>query len=75
MSGYYPLTTLRALLGQTSARAGRVVRLVGSSVQVATAAGLVQAQSGGASLTVGQAVTVRDGMAYPSAKAGARYAL
>jgi hypothetical protein len=75
MSGYYPLTTLKALLGQTSARAGRVVRIAGNGVQVATAAGLVHAQGSGAALTVGQAVTVRDGVVYPCAQAGARYAL
>jgi uncharacterized RmlC-like cupin family protein len=74
VSGYYPLTQLRALLGPASARRGQVVRIIGSSVQVATAAGLVQAQAV-AGLSVGQSVMVRDGVAYPSAQAGARYAL
>lgn len=75
MSGHYPLTALRGLLGTTASRRGCVVRMVGSGVQVATATGLVQAQASAAGLIVGQAVTVRDGVAYPAAQAGERYAL
>lgn len=70
----YPLHTLRALLRTSSARRGVVVRVAGTAVQIATASGLVRAQASG-TLSVGQSVNVRDGVADPAATAGQRYAV
>lgn len=70
---HYPLATLRALIAPSAVRRGVVVSIKGSAVQVATASGLATAQASG--LVVGQSVTVRDGVAYPAAQAGERYAL
>lgn len=74
MSATHPLLELRRLLTSETERRGRVVRLEGRQVTIATASGILTAQSG-ASLHLGQAVSVRDGTAYPVAAPSAVYAL
>jgi hypothetical protein len=74
MSGQFPLQQLRRLLTADATLRGRVTRISGQRAEVATRDGLRQVMMG-ATLTVGQAVTIRNGIAWPVAEAGRRYAV
>lgn len=69
-----PLLELRRLLSDDAPGRGRVVRVAGTRVEVATARGQLTCQAGG-SLRVGQEVTLAGGVAYPRAAATDVYAV
>ncbi len=69
-----PLLELRRLLAESAPTRGRVVRVAGTRVEVATARGLLTCQAGG-TLRVGQDVTLSGGIAYPRAVADRVYAV
>lgn len=69
----FPLTQLRALLGQpTGNMRGVVVRTRAGLAYVATRAGL-EVVTAAATLQPGQRVIVRNGTAWPAARAARRY--
>ena len=76
MSGStFPLHELRGLLGPQPPTAGLVVSVDGRRVEVATATGLREAHAPDTPPSVGDRVTLRDGVAYPRARPDRRYVL
>jgi hypothetical protein len=73
MSSTYPLHELRALLRQDTPTVGVVVAVDGARLQIATTEGLRPALASGRIPAVGDAVSLRDGVAYPRAVASRRY--
>ena len=75
MMDRYPLHALRSLLAPSTVTRGTITAISGQRATLATPSGMATAIIGAESLRVGSAVTVRSGVAYPSARAGARYVL
>ena len=69
----YPLHALRQLLASEQPIRGVITAISSQRATVATPSGARTVMTGSQALKVGQAVTIRQGVAYPSARPADRY--
>jgi len=69
----YPLHALRQLLAGDQPTRGAITAISGQRATVATPSGARTVMASSHALKVGQAVTIRQGVAYPSAAPADRY--
>ena len=71
----YPLHALRALLATDQPTRGAITAISGQRLTIATPRGAITAISASERLRIGQTVTIRQGVAYPSARPADRYVI